>query len=423
MPARRRGVRAESPAWGSGLPSRGRPCGGLRDEDIHAIEYGMTPGFVPSSTSPTSTGQTRSTAAGPSASVMSRASRYLGPAHPLGHAQRLRLAADGGIVLRRRRTARCLTIRAPGTFGLAGLPARGKHEPVDNHRTAANLLRSPAAYRLSGALGVVALVASSTSFFIPGVLGGPAVSQGNLRGTALVIMVIAVPVLFASMYFASRDSARALVVWLGAVGYIIYQGVLFLFGTPFNSLFLIYVAMLSLALWSAVLLVWRIDLTAFRARFDAKLPARGIAIYAVAVAALNALVWLRTIVPAMLSDSPSAFLEGSGMITNPVFVQDLAVWLPLLSVAAWWLWKRRPWGELIIGAMLVLLVLESIGVATDQWFGAIADPDTPFASMAAVPLFLGLAIIGAVPLFFYFRHLHAEGAPAGRRAQPDRRTT
>lgn len=330
---------------------------------------------------------------------------------------------DGGIGLRRRRTARRLTIRAPGTFGLAGLPARGKHEPVDNHRTAANLLRSPAAYRLSGALGVVALVASSTSFFIPGVLGGPAVSQGNLRGTALVIMVIAVPVLFASMYFASRDSARAQVVWLGAVGYIIYQGVLFLFGTPFNSLFLIYVAMLSLALWSAVVLVCRIDLTAFRARFDAKLPARGIAIYAVAVAALNALVWLRTIVPAMLSDSPSAFLEGSGMITNPVFVQDLAVWLPLLSVAAWWLWKRRPWGELIIGAMLVLLVLESIGVATDQWFGAIADPDTPFASMAAVPLFLGLAIIGAVPLFFYFRHLHAEGAPAGRRAQPDRRTT
>ena len=93
------------------------------------------------------------------------------------------------------------------------------------------------------------------------------------------------------------------------------------------------------------------------------------------------------------------------MTTNPVFVQDLAVWLPLLAVAAWWLWKRRPLGELVVGAMLVMLLLESIGVATDQWFGAMADPDTPFASMAAVPLFLVLAIVGAVPLFFYFRHL------------------
>jgi hypothetical protein len=287
---------------------------------------------------------------------------------------------------------------------------------VGGHRTergtAASALRSAAAYRLSGALGVVALAASSTSFFIPGVLGGPAVSQGNLRGTALVIMVIAVPALFISMYFASRNSARALVVWLGAVGYIIYQAVLLLFGTPFNSLFLIYVAMLSLGFWSAVALVRRIDLAAFSARFDENLPARGIAIYAAVLALINALVWLRTIVPAILSDSPDAFLEGSGMTTNPVFVQDLALWLPLLTAAAWWLWKRRPWGELIVGAMLVMLVLESVGIAADQWFGAMADPSTPFASMAAVPLFLVVAMVGAVPLFFYFRHLDAGGARA-----------
>lgn len=289
---------------------------------------------------------------------------------------------------------------------------------IGGHRTersaTTRMVPSATAYRLSGVLGIVALVASSASFFIPGILGGPAVSQGNLRGTALVIIVVAVPVLFASMYFTSRDSARALVVWLGAVAYIIYQAVLFLFGTPFNSLFLIYVAMLSLGFWSAVVLMRRIDLTAFSARFDGRLPARGIAIYAVVLAALNALVWLRTIVPAMLSDSPPAFLEGSGMTTNPVFVQDLAVWLPLLAVAAWWLWKGRPLGELVIGAMLVMLLLEGIGVATDQWFGAMADPDTPFASMAAVPLFLVLAIVGAVPLFFYFRHLDAGSGRAPR---------
>ena len=116
----------------------------------------------------------------------------------------------------------------------------------------------------------------------------------------------------------------------------------------------------------------------------------------------------------MLSDSPAAFLEGSGVTTNPVFVQDLALWLPLLVMAAWWLWKGRPLGQLVVGAMLVMLLLESIGVATDQWFGAMADPTTPFASMAAVPLFLGLAIVGAVPLFFYMRHLDAGGVRAPR---------
>lgn len=282
-------------------------------------------------------------------------------------------------------------------------------------RAAARLVRSPAAYRLSVALAVVALAASATSFFIPGILGGPAVSQGNLRGTALVIMVLAVPTLLVSMSVAARDSARAVVVWLGAVGYLIYQGVLFVFGTPFNSLFLLYVAMLSLGFWTAVVLASRLDLPGFSARFDAKLPARPIAIYAIVVVALFALIWLRTIVPAILSDSPAAFLEGSGWTTQPVYVQDLAVWLPLLTLGAWWLWNRRPWGEAIVGAMLVFLLLESVGVATDQWFGWMADPDTPFATLGAIPLFLGLAIVGAVPLFFYFRHLDRRHGMPGRR--------
>ena len=215
----------------------------------------------------------------------------------------------------------------------------------------------------------------------------------------------------------SRDSARELVVWLGAVAYIIYQGVLFLFGTPFNSLFLIYVAMLSLGLWSAGALMQGIDVKAFSTRFDGRLPARRIAVYVLVLAVLNALVWLRTIVPAVLSDSPTAFLEGSGVTTNPVFVQDLALWIPLLVLSAWWLWKGRPWGRLVVGAMLVVLLLESIGVATDQWFGAMADPTTPFASMVAVPLFVGLAIVGAVPLYFYMRHLDSGGQRTPRLAR------
>ncbi|WP_434991849.1 hypothetical protein [Arthrobacter sp. Ld5] len=279
------------------------------------------------------------------------------------------------------------------------------------------VVRPGAACGLSVALGAVTLLAAATSFFLPGVLSGPAVTQGNLRGTALVLMVLAVPLLFASMSIASLTSAsghsgRALVVWLGTVAYIIYQAVLFLFGTPFNSLFLAYVAMFSLALWSAAALMRRIDLEEFNARFDERLPARAIAAYAAVVAALNALAWLRIVVGASLSDAPHAFLDGSGMTTNPVFVQDLAVWLPLLLVSSWWLWTDRPLGRLVVGALLVLLVLEGVGVATDQWFGAAADPDTPFASRAAVPFFAGLAVIGMVPLVIHLRHLRAGRAEA-----------
>lgn len=265
-----------------------------------------------------------------------------------------------------------------------------------------------AAYWFSGELGVVALAAAASSFFLPGILAGPAVSQGNLRGTALVVMVLALPSLVGSMRLTSRGSARALIIWFASVSYVLYQAVLFVFGTPFNSLFLLYVAMLSLAVWSLVALVHQTDVAALSDRFDRRLPAHGIAAYAGALAVLNALAWLRTIVPAISGDQPSSFLEGSGMITNPVFVQDLALWLPLMAVAAWWLWHRRAWGLLVVGVLLTMLACEGIGVACDQWFGAMADPNTPFASAAAIPLFLGLVVVSAVPLFFYYRNLDRE---------------
>ncbi|MHA7286197.1 hypothetical protein ACX80I_07960 [Arthrobacter sp. MDT3-44] len=226
-----------------------------------------------------------------------------------------------------------------------------------------------------------------------------------------MIMVLALPALVTAMFFTRRDSARALVVWLGALAYIVYQSVLFLFATPFNSLFLIYVAMLSAAFWSIVVIVQTVDLVAFRARFDGMLPVRSIAIYVAVLAVLNAAVWLRAIIPAVRSEQPATFLEGSGVTTNPVFIQDLAIWLPLLICGAWWLWNRQPLGELVVGPMLVTLVLEAVGVATDQWFGASADPTTPFASMAVVPMFLLLAVVGAVPLYFYLKHLKTADRP------------
>ena len=65
-----------------------------------------------------------------------------------------------------------------------------------------------------------------------------------------------------------------------------------------------------------------------------------------------------------------------------MFVQDLALWLPLIAVAAAWLWQRRPLGHLVIGATLVMWVLESTAIAVDQWFGHAADLASSVASGA-----------------------------------------
>jgi hypothetical protein len=180
---------------------------------------------------------------------------------------------------------------------------------------------------------------------------------------------------------------------------------MFLFATPFNRLFLVYVAMLSLALWTVIALLSVLDRMTMRPRFLPSLPARGIAVYVWVIVALNALAWLGRIVPALFAATPTDLLDGTGLTTNPVYVQDLAFWLPLMAVAAIWLWRRQTWGFVVVGSVLALWVLESIGVAVDQWFGQAADPASTVASATMVWVFALLALVGTVPLVLFYRNV------------------
>lgn len=281
------------------------------------------------------------------------------------------------------------------------------HRPILLHHA-----RAP--YLMSGALAAVATAVAVASLALPSLLSGVEAAKGSLRGTALVMVCVAVPVLVAAMSLTARGSARGLVVWLAAAGYLLYQAVLFCFATPLNNLFLLYVAYLGLALWTLVSVLRATDLREFGARQSPAVPARWITGFALVLVLLNAGAWLVQIVPAVFSRNPASLLDGTGLLTNPVFVQDLAVWLPLLAMAALAGRRRRPWGLLVTGSMLAMFVLECIGVATDQWFGSRADPASGIASSSMVPVFAVAALIIAVPLTCYLRNVdrdphHDEG--------------
>ena len=258
------------------------------------------------------------------------------------------------------------------------------------------------AHLLSGVLAVVALAASAGMALFPGIFRDPAMTVGNARGTALVILIVAVPTLVVSMILAARGSLRAQVVWLGALAYVLYNSVFFAFATTFNVLFLFYVAMFSLSLWSLVALLVRVDADGLRAHFAPSTPVRAIALYLLIIAALFAMTWLKDILPAIVGNTTPASLEGTEMLTSPVQVLDLSITLPLCVLAGVWLWQRRSWGYLLAGVLLVMLVIESLSIATDQLFGHLHDPAAP---LGAVPLFVVLTLIGLVPMIVLLRNL------------------
>lgn len=282
-------------------------------------------------------------------------------------------------------------------------PAEGPDQPGRSMLGPARVPR-----RMSWVLAVTAAAAAATSLCFPSLLGGTAVLDGNLRGTALVVLVLGVPLLLIGVRLASRGSARGLVLWAGATAYLTYQAVLFCFATPFNSLFLLYVAYLGTALWSLISLVPSVRFADFAARVGPGLPVRLVGGSLLAFASLNAVAWLVQIVPTIGDDRPAAVLDGSGLITSVVWVQDLAFWLPLAMLVGAWCRQRRREGVFLAGAMLTFYVVECLSIASDQWWGARADSSWPqWASMAAVPMFVALAVVIALPLIPYYRHLDA----------------
>ena len=299
-------------------------------------------------------------------------------------------------------------------------PARSR-APAANASLAQHPQPPLAAYRLSSLLALAALVASVVGVFSLGVFRDPPMTAGNAQGTSLVILVVAIPAVVVGMLWTAREpgstgALRAEVVWLGALGYLAYNGVIFAFDTAFNELFLAYVAMLSLAVWSLVVLLTHARMNGIRVAFRHAATVRAIAAYMLAVVALFAFTWLSQIIPALVTHRVPSPLVGTKMLTSPVHVLDLGFLLPATTLAAIWLWQRRAWGYFLAGVMLVMVLIETASIATDQWFGHLHDPSAP---LATVPMFAVFTLIGLVPTVALLWHLHrsASFVPDDRRSR------
>ena len=257
--------------------------------------------------------------------------------------------------------------------------------------------------RMSALLGIVSALAAAGTLFIPDVLSGPAVMNGSARGTALVVLFAAVPTLAGSVMAARRGSHRGLAVWLGVAAYLTYNAVMFCLATPFNRLFPLYVAMLSLSIFLLA------GLATYAAEVGRHLShgrsPKWVAVYIGVVVALNSLLWLRGVAAAVVADEPISFLDGTGLTTNPVYVQDLAFWLPVMAWLAYSAVTAPRDRLVLVAGGLVFWVIEGLGVAVDQWMGYRADPTTVWASAGAAWLFAATTIIGLVPAWAVLRQL------------------
>ena len=79
---------------------------------------------------------------------------------------------------------------------------------------------------------------AAAGLLLDGAYQDPEPVAAVFRGYDLVALVVAVPLLAATLLPTARHSARAQLVWVGMLAYAAYDYAFYVFGAAFNDLFL-----------------------------------------------------------------------------------------------------------------------------------------------------------------------------------------
>jgi hypothetical protein len=243
---------------------------------------------------------------------------------------------------------------------------------------------------VASALLVGVLVAGSVAgLLIDGLYRDPAAVVAMFRGYDLVALTIIAPLLAVTLLPALRRSARAELVRTGLLAYVTYHSALYVFGTEFNDIFLIHVAMFSLSVIALCLALGRMDVPEIAHRFALRTPVRFIGGILLFLAATLAVFWsapsLRFAVTGELPEEGSQLIVPIDM-THLGWVLDLSLLVPAYALAGILLWRRASWGYVLATVVLIAGVLQQVDYMVALVFQATAnipgasgyDPIEPF---------------------------------------------
>ena len=205
--------------------------------------------------------------------------------------------------------------------------------------------------------------------------------------------LIAYTLLLFLMWAAIRGSVRAYLGWLGVLVYSVNTYVIYAFDVKFNALFLVYVAVLGLSIYTLVGGLTAIDPARVKALFGPRAPGRSTGVVHVAVSVLFYVQWLSEDLPAILrGETPQSVLD-AGLPTSPVHVLDMAVLLPAVFATGVILARRRPWGYCLAPALLTGLVLLALGIVTLMAVLEVRDVSGGSLAIAAAFGVIGLILL------------------------------
>ena len=221
---------------------------------------------------------------------------------------------------------------------------------------------------LSVFIAVLAAAASVGGLFFSGLYRDNALITCAWRGNDFVTLILAVPGLLVSMLLALRGSQRALLIWAGMLGYMLYNYVFYLYGAAFNVFFLMYVLLFALSMYALILVVTKLDIPAIHRQFSARTPVKWVGGFMVFFAVLLGGMWITMSLSFVFTGIVPQPILQTGHPTGVVFATDLSLLVPAMALGGVLLWRRKNWGYALSAIVLIKACTYGLAMITMSVF-------------------------------------------------------
>jgi hypothetical protein len=160
-----------------------------------------------------------------------------------------------------------------------------------------------------------------------------------------VTLFLGIPLLIISLVLTRKGLVKGKLLLTGTIGYFLYTYASYSFLSMYNSLFLVYVSIMSASFFAFILAIMSFDIPNLPQVFKGTLPVKFISGFLFVVSSVFGLMWLGKIVPPMIHGTQPDGLEH--YTTLIIQALDLGFVIPVGFLAAILLIKRRPFGYLL----------------------------------------------------------------------------
>ncbi|WP_432666874.1 hypothetical protein R9X47_11010 [Wukongibacter baidiensis] len=177
----------------------------------------------------------------------------------------------------------------------------------------------------------------------------------------IVTLVIGLPLMIIALVLFKNNKLKGKLLLAGTLGYFLYTYISYAFLAAYNKLFIVYVILFSLSLFSFIFTLQTIDIEGLSYRFPKKLPKKVIAGFSIFIGNTILLMWMGRIIPSLISNAVPVGLESYSTLV--IQALDVGIIVPIAILSAVLLLRNRPWGYLLASVFLIKSVTLSAAVS------------------------------------------------------------